>query len=304
MTSGPSVRVAFHNEGVVIPLAAITPLKTLRPTTRVSGKYRQIVTSIKAVGLVEPPVVVPDPDNVGAYFLLDGHLRIEALRDLGVVEVGCLVSTDDEAFTYNKRINRISAAHEHKMIVRAIERGVSEAKLADALGLDVISIRRRARLLNGICPEVVNILKDTTAPMVVFDILKLMKPLRQIEAAELIVGQGNFSRNFANALLVATPENMLVNTKRKKPTTGVSRDQMLRLERELSALQSQIKSVEETFGVDTLHLTVAKGYLGKLLTAGRVVRWLAQNRPEYLGEFQAIAEMRSIGGGGDLIAAE
>jgi len=186
--------------------------------------------------------------------------------------------------------------------LRAIERGVPEEKLAEALGVDVITIRRRAKLLNGICPEVVDLLQDTATPMVVFDILKMMKPLRQIEAAELMVGQGNFSKNFANAMLVATPENQLVASKRKPAATGASRENMARLERELSALQGQIKSVEDTFGVDTLHLTVAKGYLAKLLGAGRVVRWLAQNRPEYLGEFQAIAEMRSIGGSDDIAA--
>jgi hypothetical protein len=38
-------------------------------------------------------------------------------------------------------------------------------------------------------------------------------------------------------------------------------------------LQSQIKSFEETYGVDNLHLTVAKGYVGKLLANARVVRW-------------------------------
>ena len=37
--------------------------------------------------------------------LLDGHLRIEILKDIGLVEVECLFPTDDEAFTHNKRIS-------------------------------------------------------------------------------------------------------------------------------------------------------------------------------------------------------
>ena len=67
------------------------------------------------------------------------------------------------------------------------------------------------------------------------------------------------------------------------------------MERELVNLQSQIKSFEETYGVDNLHLTVAKGYVGKLLANARVVRWLSQHRHEYLSELQAIAEIQSIG---------
>jgi hypothetical protein len=65
---------------------------------------------------VEPPTVWPDAENPGVYFLLDGLLRIEALKDLGQTTVECLVATDDEAFTYNKRINRLSAPQEHRMI--------------------------------------------------------------------------------------------------------------------------------------------------------------------------------------------
>ena len=70
---------------------------------------------------------------------------------------------------------------------------------------------------------------------------------------------------------------------------------MARMERELASLQSQVKSVEDSYGIDNLHLTVAKGYVTKLLANARIVRWLTQNRQEYLAEFQSIAEIESIG---------
>ena len=122
-----------------------------------------------------------------------------------------------------------------------------------------------------------------------------MTPLRQIEAAELMLGQQNFTAVFARALLVATPENQLVPIARAKPPEPAStREQIAMLERELVSLQTQIKSVEDDYGLDNLHLTVAKGYVAKLLGNARVVRWLAQNRHEYLGEFQAVAEIESV----------
>jgi ParB-like chromosome segregation protein Spo0J len=37
------------------------------------------------------------------YLLLDGHIRLEMLKEIGETQVRCLVATDDEAFTYNKR---------------------------------------------------------------------------------------------------------------------------------------------------------------------------------------------------------
>jgi len=48
--------------------------------------------------------------------LLDGHLRLEALKALGAKEALCLVSTDDQGFTYNRQINRLTPIQEHKMI--------------------------------------------------------------------------------------------------------------------------------------------------------------------------------------------
>jgi ParB-like chromosome segregation protein Spo0J len=261
-----------------------------------SAKYRQIATSIEAVGLVEPPVVCPDPDKPGRYFIVDGHLRIEILRDQGASEVACLISKDDEAFTYNKRINRLSPPQEHMMIVRAIERGVPEERLAEALGINLSGIHRRVRLLDGIDSEAAEILRDAPCPLGVFDILRKMGPLRQREAAELMVGHNNFGRAFATALLAATSDQQLAQGGRKRPAKAseVTREQVARLERELATLQVQIKEVEETYGLDNLHLTVAKGYLAKLLDNGRIVSWLGQHRPEYLSEFQRIAELTSL----------
>jgi len=294
----------FEANSVRIDLDAITPLKPLRPDVKMSAKYRQIVTSIRTVGLVEPPVVVADRSHPGAYLLLDGLLRIEALGDAGESEVDCLVATDDEAFTYNKRINRLSAPQEHRMIVRAIERGVPEERLAQALGVNVSAIQRRARLMDGICPEAIELLKDAPCALTVFDTLRKMAPLRQVEAAELMIGHNNFSRPFAMAMLAATPEGQLAPTKRKPKSlsNAVTREQVARLERELATLQVQTKAFEETYGLDNLHLTVAKAYLTKLLANVRAVRWLAQNKPEYLSEFQAIAELTSLPGAADIPA--
>ena len=291
-----SVRLAFEREPVVLRLDQIVPLKVMRSGTKGSKKYTQIASSVRAIGLVEAPVVAPDPQHPGTYFLLDGHLRIEVLKELGVPEVECLVSTDDEAYTYNKRINRLAAVQEHRMIVRAVERGVPAQRIAEALGLDVTTIRRRFRLLDGICEGAAELLKDTACPQSVFDILRRMMPARQVEAAELMIGQNNLSAVFARALLVATPENQLVRRRRKKrgDENDVSTEQIARMERELANLQSQVKSVEDSYGIDNLHLTVAKGYISKMLGNPRVVRWLAQNRQEYLTEFQAIAEIESI----------
>lgn len=296
----------FERGSVSVSIDALLAMKPLRPDVKMSAKYRQIVTSIKAVGLVEPPVVIPASDQPGVYYVLDGHLRLEALRDLGVATVDCLISRDDETFTYNKRVNRLSAPQEHRMIARAIERGVSEVRLAEALGINVTGIQRRARLMDGIAEDAVELLKDSPCSLAVFDVLRKMGPMRQREAAELMVGHSNFGRPFVMAILAATPDMQLVPGKRrrKQTTSTVTREQVARLERELATLQVQIKAVEETYGLDNLHLTVARAYLVKLLGNARVVRWLAQQKPEYLTEFQSITELTSLPADDVLIVAE
>ncbi|MQX56246.1 RepB plasmid partition, partial [Sinorhizobium meliloti] len=161
--------------------------------------------SIRGIGLVEAPVVIADTRSVGTWYLLDGHLRLEALKELGFAEVECLVATDDDTYTYNKRVNRLAPIQEHRVIARAIERGVSSADIADALGLQVEPVIRRFRLLEGISPEVAEMPKDTPCSMKVFDVLRQMNAVRQIEAADLMIGQHNFTLMFARAIRAATP---------------------------------------------------------------------------------------------------
>src|SRR5262249_41803154 len=162
------VKMAFEEAKLRIAIADIKPLKLVSTAVKKSPKYAQIAASIQEIGIVEPPVVARDHSEPGKYLLLDGHLRIELLKDMGKAEVTCLVSTDDEAFTYNKRVNRIAMVQEHRMILKAVERGVSEQRIAKALNLDVQTIRRKRQLLEGICLEVAEILKDKHIAIHVF----------------------------------------------------------------------------------------------------------------------------------------
>ncbi len=292
-TPPDTVTLGFESDCVTVPVEAILPVRTLSTSVKSSRKYRQITASIKEVGLVEPPVVTRSAGQEGSYLLLDGHIRIEVLKDLGIEQVECLVSTDDEAFTYNKRISRLAPIQEHRMIRKAIERGVPEEKIALALDLNPRSIVRKAKLLDGICEEAVGILKDKPCTTAVFETLRRMKTLRQIEAAELMVNANNYSPAYISAILAGTPQAQLVDTSKPKKVKGITPEAMARMERELARLQAGITSIQDSYGKDHLQLTVVKGYLGKLLGNARIVRYLTQHRPEFLTEFQAIAEMAS-----------
>lgn len=292
---GPVDAVAqgFNADCLMIPISAILPVRAIGKTVKVSHKYKQIATSIREIGLVEPPVVTPDVRNPETYLLLDGHLRVEALRDLGIADVECLISRDDEAFTYNKRINRLSPVQEQRMIAKAIERKVPKEKIAAALDINVRSLARKVQMLDGICAEVTGLLKDKFCPMAVFDILRKMRPFRQIEAAELMINANNFAVTYASAILIGTPQAELVDAQTPKRLKGMTAEAIARMERELTRLQEATTSIQDDYGQDHLHLTVAKGYLGRLVGNERIARYLAQHQPEVLGELRKIADMTS-----------
>jgi hypothetical protein len=65
---------------------------------------------------------------------------------------------------------------------------------------------------------------------------------------------------------------------------------MALMERESSQLERELRVAERSYGPDHMHLVVARGYLGRLLGNARVVRYLAQQHPEFLAEFQRIIE--------------
>jgi len=287
------VKRAFEGAKLRIAIADIQPLRLVSNEIKKTPKYGQIVTSIREIGVVEPPVVARDQSEPGKYLLLDGHLRIDVLKDMGEVEVACLISTDDEAYTYNKRVNRIAMVQEHRMILKAVERGVSEERIAKVLNVDVQTIRRKRQLLDGICPEVAEILKDKHIAIQTFSELKKMAPLRQIEAAELMVAMNKYTVSYAKSLLAATPQDQLVEAGKPKQVRGLSDEQVVLMERESVNLEREFRIAEKSYGTDHLDLVLTNGYLGKLLGNARVVRYLAQHHSDILTEFQKLAELEA-----------
>ncbi len=287
--------MAFESESVFVELADILPVKQLQKRVKKTKKYLQISASIREVGIIEPPVVIRKHDKKGKFLMLDGHLRIEILKELGVEGVACLVATEDEAFTYNKRINRLATIQEHKMILKAIERGVPQMRIAKALDINVATIRQKCSLLEGICPEVAELLKDKHCALNTFRSLRQMKPMRQFEVVELMIAMDNYSVSYSKALLAATPQDQLVESEKPKSFKGISAEKIAQMESEMAKLQREMKLIEDSYGPDHLGLVLARAYLVSLLKNEEVSRYLAQNHSEILSEFRHISEVVSMG---------
>ena len=288
------VSLGFNTQGVILSVTIILPLKLLKPSLRSTQQYQQVLSSIREVGIIEPLTVFPQNGGSGMYLLLDGHVRLEALKQLGHTSVRCLIATDDEAYTYNTRVNRIATIQEHNMILKAIKCGISEERIAKVLNLNLTSIRQKRDLLDGICREAVELLKNKHMSPNLFGVLKKMKPMRQIEVAELMGTASNFSVPYAKALLAATRPEYLIDPEKHRVVDGLTPEQVSKMQREMDVLQRDLKVIEDTHGNEVLNLVLARGYLAKLLAAPRVVRYLNQQHMDIFRELQAIIEGSSL----------
>lgn len=273
---------AFEPFVVSIPIACIAVQLPARRKKKKGTFQRQIAASIREVGLIEPLVVYRQAAD--QFLLLDGHVRLEVLKELGVTEARCILATDDEAFTYNRRVNTIPPIAQHMMILEALRNGLTEERIAAALEVDISVIRRRRDMLNGICEEAVAMLRNYKVNAHVFALMRKMKPLRQVEVAEHMIVNATFSYPFARALLYGTKSEHLMDVPKARGGQGQPAIDTAanRLSQESDNLLRDLKTLEESFGRDALLLTVCRGYVDRLLSNNKVLRYLEKRHSDSL----------------------
>nr|WP_278116310.1 ParB N-terminal domain-containing protein [Mesorhizobium sp. WSM4875]WIE94737.1 ParB N-terminal domain-containing protein [Mesorhizobium sp. WSM4875] len=120
-----------------------------------------LLATIKAVGIVQPPVVAPETDGGNGYVIDAGHRRVKQAIAAGLEEIAVLV-TDRADDGGGMRSLAETLAHEQLNPVdqwRAIERlvaiGWTEEAIALALALPVRQIRK-LRLLANVLPAMLD----------------------------------------------------------------------------------------------------------------------------------------------------
>ena len=216
---------------MAVSISDIRPLHDVDLKIRRSSKYRRIRSSIQAVGLVEPLAIFPSRTEPGKWLLLDGHARLDVIQKLGWNEVNCLVASEDDGFTYNKRIAKLPLVQEHFMITRALERGVPAEKIAKALNVEASTIKARKNILDGICPEAIEMLKHKTVSPHVFAAIRPMKPARQVVVVDLMLNGGCLTSSYARALREGTKDSDLKENYRAKRRQRLSAEQIARIQR-------------------------------------------------------------------------
>jgi hypothetical protein len=289
-----SIKPAFDLDGITLPLSAIHPIRQIKASDHAFGKYKAVVASIREVGLIEPLIVHPQKGSRGVYVLLDGHMRLKALIELGRTEAFCLVAKDDDAFTYNDKVNRLSLIQEHAMIVRAIDQGVTEEQISKALNIDTAKVRASVNLLDGIDAEAVEVLKEKPITAAALRHFRKAKPLRQIDMAQLMVSGSNYTAAYAEALIIGTPAEQLVAGRKAKKSLGIDDEEIGRMEKEMESLERDYRLYQDQFGENSLHLNAAQRYVKRLLENTKIRRFLTTRYPEILEELHELATLESL----------
>lgn len=92
-------KVGFEMRKIELALEVLMPVRKIKDHHNLK-RYQAIVKSIREVGMIEPLMVYPQKDRTNTYLLVDGHLRLLALKQLGKATAECLIAKDDECFTY------------------------------------------------------------------------------------------------------------------------------------------------------------------------------------------------------------
>lgn len=286
------IKLRFGDNSIYLDTNKLTPSKELLENVKRSHKYHQIVTSIESLGIIEPVIVFYDKEN-DVTKILDGHLRVEALKDLGIEKAPCILSSINDAFTPNKQVNHINVVEEHRMIIKSLAK-VSMEKLSAALGISIESIKDKANVMNGINPSVISKLSDKPIPKATFDVLRKMKPVRQIEAVGTMINFDNYSKKFAMSILDATPASLIVNKGKNVSYKRDIRKNIFRLEQEMATTSEETKKLQNEYGSNMLKFVIIQSYINKLLGNPKVLHWFLENEIDYLNELKRISSINSL----------
>ncbi len=141
---------------VAIARDAIAPSPFQKPRVSARGNLEELATSIREVGIIEPPIVRPAPKGVHAkaitHELVAGHRRIAAAGLAGLEDVACIVReyTDDQVLEIqmveNSQRADIHPLDEADNFAELVKRGRTAGQIADKIGRDVVYVTKRLKL--------------------------------------------------------------------------------------------------------------------------------------------------------------
>jgi len=280
--------VGFIKETIELPVADLYPLFPRKIELKKSGTYKRIVSSIRELGLIEPIVVV---ERENRYFIKDGYLRCQALKELEIDSVECLLGTDLDSYTYNKRVNALAPIQAHSMIDRAVKEGVDPDRIAAALNVSREWVNVMENLIKGLSLDVVRKLQKRIVGKNIFLELKKVTHDRQLEILQLVEAADDYSVKYVKALVFGTSIDQKVN---KKGRPRINPKEQEELAGQLKKVETEFRRASVIFRDNVFNLVKLSGYIRKLLANDNLCKFLDQQYPDILVEFEKIGSDPSL----------
>ncbi|MES0139573.1 hypothetical protein NKJ88_32325 [Mesorhizobium sp. M0016] len=148
---------------------------------------------------------------------------------------------------------------------------------------------RTGKAVNGICPDVLDLLRDAPVKTKIFGLLQKVLPARQLEIARLMVAMDRVRITYARLLVALTPQALLVEGFNLSTITTQAEDQRGAMVLDVGAVSLAVLSAAERHGQVGLELVAANRFFDRLMDNSRVVRYLARTFPGHFEEFHSFS---------------
>lgn len=255
--------------------------------------YASILSSISEVGLIQPLVVCPSTAK-GKYRILDGHIRFYALKELNQQYVYCIVSNDDERYTFDAQINNLSTFQKAAMIAKAVKSNVPLERIATALAMSEKQILSDMNAAEGLDEKVVEILKTVNVTVKALKELRKVKSVRQIQIAQRMKALHNYSFTFVSSLVASSHSCQLVDPNQRTKNNKMDFAEIAALEHESTSLEEQAQESLEKYNHQIYELSIIIGFLKRLIANERVNGYMMRNFSGHYDKLEKLSKIKGL----------
>jgi len=273
-------------DGRDIELIRLRPLHKREIDFERNRGFRKILASIASIGLIEPLAVLRE-NGATTYVILDGYLRFTACQKLGVKSVPCIVYKENQAYSFNKNVNRLSPFQEIRMLRKSLET-IDEPTIARTFGVKSIRHRLGPGVIRYLHPDVVKAFESDMFRRACAIEFASVVPERQIEIFREMKKIGDYSAVFCRSMVLQTPAAK--RNKRAIHRQGWAKDQTRKkdLVNRLKHAEAQhdfYSTLYRQYSADLLRVTF---YIRKLIANPKVEAHLKIHHQEILTRFSEI----------------
>lgn len=270
-------------EGKDVELDKLRPLNPREINLTANPGFRKILASTKAIGLIEPLNVYADK---GTFIILDGFLRYAACKELGVKTVPCIVCKVNQAYTYNRNVNRLSAYQEIRMLRKSLET-LEEKVIATTLGITSLQHRLTPSLAKHLHSNVLTAFHENIVGRSCALEFTNVCHERQLEILAEMKRVEDYSTSFCRTLVIQTSASRRTKRNGKKAWTEddeKKKNMVVRLEH----AEKQHDFYAQLYRQYTTDLMKLVFYVRKMLANTKVATHLQNHHDEILARFRQV----------------